>query len=409
METSLGQLLVALDHQRSLARHQLAELTGLTRASVSAASQSLLGHGLIVETRKGAASRQGGPRPTYLEIEKGALNFIGLDLRRERFTGCLIDMGGRVLASTARTVQLGATTELALGSIHAILEELEASAKAPVVSVGVGSVGPISARDGVILSENFAALNGIPIVDLLSRNRPGVTNLRIGAVAATYGEERIAAENSLGAKSVAFVVIDYAGIGLGLISQGEAWETDHGGVGELGHMVIDPSGPRCTCGRSGCLVQYASGRALLRRCGFQEETPAEGLAMILAEAEAGNERMQGHLMAVGEKLGGALVNMDRLLRPERIAIGSSHEGLADWYFRGVRSYAQGLPDTIGGRALLDRMFLCARGSTAIAYGAAALQLKSFLRQPEPVLDEMTGKMRSRRTGRRLAPNGTATI
>ena len=405
MATTLGRIMTILDREGMRPRHRLADEAGLTRATVTIAVRSLMDWGLVRETRRGKASRRGGPRPINLVTVAESASFVGLDLRREKFTACLIDLHGKITAVTRRAVPLGVSTEEALATIDALIDELVERSDAPVAAIGIGSVGPLTHHDTVIRSRAFTALNDVPIVERLSLRYGVPVALRTGAVVAAYGEERIAAEQKLDATSVAFCVIDYAGIGLGLISAGEGWITDHGGVGELGHVVIERDGRPCTCGRRGCVLQYAAGAALLDALGLEHgKHPGELMASVVNRADKGDAAAQAALIAAGEHLGTALTDMDRLLRPERIVLGASHDGMARWYLAGVMNYVRTLPDIEGERPLSDRLVVSELGSTAIAYGAAVLQLKRALRDPEAVLGNLQ-QHRLRRDDRGLPLSG----
>jgi predicted NBD/HSP70 family sugar kinase len=387
--TSTGSILTAIDRRGEIARHRIAEETALTRATVSKAVRALLDKNVVIETERGPGSSRGGPRPIMLTINPDALSFVGLDIRREKFTGILIDLAGKPIATRSRSLQMGAPTETLLATIDSILEELEAAAPNKVAGIGIGSVGPILPHEGTIRSHSFTALSGVPFVERLSRLHGVSVDLQIGAVAAAHGEERLTATPDSVARSVAFVVIDYNGIGLGLTSGGEGWITEHGGVGELGHVSIDHGGRPCPCGRKGCLIQYASGRALLQSLGLDAAEDAGSiLSHVSDHADAGDRIVQEALLQAGEYLGHGLVDTDRLLRPERIVVGASHEHMADWYLKGISRYVDTLPDTPGERPLRERLHLASMGSSAIAYGAAALQLKTFLRNPDGTLEQM---------------------
>lgn len=389
MDTSIGNILSSVDRQGELARHSIAEVTGLTRATVSKAVRTLLEKGLVFETERTQGSIRGGPRPILLSINSKALSFIGLDIRREKITGALIDLSGVMKASTNRRLQIGVPTNAILEAIDSILDELEGASESPVVGIGIGSVGPIVPQKGTLQSRHFTELNGVPLVERLEQARGVSVDLQIGAVAAAHGEERLMRTPDSMPRSIAFVVIDYAGIGLGLTSGGEGWITDHGGVGELGHVSIEMDGRQCSCGRKGCLVQYASGRALLQKLNVDPAGDAGGiLAEVAEKAGAGEGPAQEALLEVGEYLGHGLVDVDRLLRPEHVVIGASHDFMADWYLKGAVRYIDTLPEATDERPLRERLHLASMGSAAIAYGAAALQLKKFLRAPEGVIDRM---------------------
>lgn len=389
MDTSIGHILSSVDRQGELARHSIAEVTGLTRATVSKAARILLERGLLFETERAQASSRGGPRPILLTINPRALSFMGLDIRREKITGALIDLNGTMKASTSRRLQIGVPTNTILDAIDSILDELKTASESPVVGIGIGSVGPIIPQKGILQSRHFTELNGVPLVQRLKQAWGVSVDLQIGAVAAAHGEERLMRTPDSMPRSIAFVVIDYAGIGLGLTSGGEGWITEHGGVGELGHVSLDLNGRQCSCGRKGCLVQYASGRALLQRLNADLDADAGGVLSHVAErARAGESQAQDALLEVGEYLGHGLVDVDRLLRPEHVVIGASHDFMADWYLKGAVKYIDSLPEAAEERPLRDRLHLASMGSAAIAYGAAALQLKKFLHAPESVLDQM---------------------
>lgn len=399
MSSSLGRILGALDLDGPQARHRIADAAGLTRATVSTAAQVLIDHGLVRETHRAEGSPRGGPRPILMSIIPEGLNVLGLDIRREKFTGVLVDLAGRQIASVSHAVAIGAAREVVLGTIDAIRDELSPRATGPLAAMGVGSVGPLLVAEGVINSPHFPSLTGLPLVEMLEENFGVPVELRTGAVAAAYGEERIAIGQRAPAGSVAFVVIDYAGIGIGLISGDAGWITDHGGVGELGHVSIERNGRPCPCGRCGCLLQYASGRAVLEALGLQDESdPGAQLARLARAAEAGDARIRAALEEAGRWLGYALDDADSILRPERMVLAASHNRLADWYLKGARTYLDTLPDDRVGRPLRDRIRLSEMGTTAIAYGAATLQLKNILRMPEGALERIAAARRRRGPG-----------
>ncbi|MEO8738229.1 MAG: ROK family transcriptional regulator [Casimicrobiaceae bacterium] len=391
-DSSLGRILELVYERRDLARHEIADEVGLTRTTVSKVVSELIAKGLIAEGNRGQASPRGGPRPIPLTLNDHAVNFIGLDIRREKITAAMINLGGAMQNVLVREMAPDAATTDFAAAIESAVTELKFRSAAPVVAIGVGSIGPVDAHAGVIRSTYFKQLECLPIVSELERRYDIPTALRVGSVMGAYGEACVAAaQAAVAPKSVAFIMVDYGGIGLGLISGGAAWLTDHGGVGELGHVVVDLNGRQCACGRKGCLVEYASGRVLVKQLGYHGrngESEHSWLAQVAIDAESGDLRVQQAVLKAGEFLGCGIADIDRLLRPERIVIGSSHEHLAEWYMRGIRTHLEALPDSDSGPRLLDRLFLAANGSAAIAYGAAAMQLKHCLRSPSRMLDQL---------------------
>lgn len=376
-----------------MARHELADAAGLTRATVTKAVQELIDAGIVAEVERGQSSPRGGPRPILLKIRKDLFHLVGLDIRREKVTGCRVDLSGTVKDSLAIRLDTTATPDRMVQILFEIVDRLAAAQpEIPLGAIGVGSIGPVDVAAGRSHPQNFPVLDDLPVCDLLSKRYGIPATIRIGAMAAAYGEERKYLGERSAPKSIAFVVIDFRGIGLGLISGGSGWLTDHGGVGEVGHVTVDLNGRACECGRRGCLVQYASGLAALKT--REKDGKGRGhdetmLSQLALDAQSGDENAQQSLLEAGRYLGSAIVDIDRLLRPSRIVVGSSHDHMAEWYMRGIQTYVEAVREASEFTALSERLSLASKGSLAIAYGAAALQLKNFMIAPSTILDIVT--------------------
>ena len=125
------------------------------------------------------------------------------------------------------------------------------------------------------------------------------------------------------------------GIGGGLIADGLLQRGRHGFAGEIGHMVVDPSGPRCPCGQSGCWERYASGsglgwmgreaaqagvatRVVDLAGGDPEDVRGEHVTVAAAEGDRQAEAVMGRFawwLALG------LANLANILDPELIVLG----------------------------------------------------------------------------------------
>jgi glucokinase len=118
------------------------------------------------------------------------------------------------------------------------------------------------------------------------------------------------------------------GIGGGLVIDGEV-ERGRGHLGEIGHMVLDPGGPECACGRAGCWEALASGRALDRAARACAAAPSGMLAGsddadgadLVAAAEAGDAAAGAAIEAVARALGRGLAVLVAVLDPDVIVVG----------------------------------------------------------------------------------------
>jgi glucokinase len=162
---------------------------------------------------------------------------------------------------------LEALTEAA----DAILQ-LIGSDRKQVAGVGVGVPSLVAADGSLYDSPNLPALTGLPVRQAFADR---LTEMAVRSGSA--GEWRLVLDNDgtcAAAGELAFgaarghrdaVVITLGtGIGGGIIADGRILRGARGFAGEVGHFVVDPSGPPCHCGRIGCFEQMASGSALGR-------------------------------------------------------------------------------------------------------------------------------------------------
>jgi glucokinase len=176
-----------------------------------------------------------------------------------------------------------------------------------VVAVGVGIAGLVS-RGGVLqVSPNLPGLRGVDVVAEMHRRTGLPIRVDNDATCAAWGEHVAGAAR--GADDVVCVTLG-TGIGAGLIADGELVRGAHGFGGEAGHMVVDPTGPPCPCGRWGCWERFASGSGLAR---LGRDAAAAGRlerALALAGGEATAVRAEHVSQAAAEGDGQALAVMD---------------------------------------------------------------------------------------------------
>ncbi|MDG4761673.1 ROK family protein [Micromonospora sp. WMMD710] len=236
------------------------------------------------------------------------------------------------------------------------------------VAVGIAVPGVVDEARGVAVWSANVGFRDVPLRDL-AVSRLGLPtalghDVRVGGLA----EARLGAGR--GAGHVLFVAIG-TGIAAAHVVDGAAAVGAHGAAGEIGHIMVRPDGPRCGCGRPGCLEAVASAAAIGRRYADQagESTDGAVTAAEVAERAAAGEPLAGRVwqeavealadgLATGQALfdvativlGGGLAQAgDRLLTPLRAAL---HERMT--FHREPRLVAAALGDEAGclGAALL---------------------------------------------------------
>lgn len=162
---------------------------------------------------------------------------------------------------------------------HAVAEQVcdlaRSLADRDVIGVGIGVPGRLDATGETILTAGYVELAGVRLGEIVGDavGRPVV--LANDAHMALAGELAVGA--AAGARNVALFTVG-TGVG-GAVAIGGRIHAGEGNAGQLGHLALDPRGPRCNCGRAGCAEVFASGTALGR---YREEA---GIAASVTVAE----------------------------------------------------------------------------------------------------------------------------
>ncbi len=191
---------------------------------------------------------------------------IGIDVGGTKAQAVVIDAAGEVVESAQRPTPRG---DRSLDVLVDVLIEL-ADEVGHSGSVGVGVPGLVTRRGVLRAAPNLDGVANFPISELLSQRLGSHVHVDNDATCATLAEWRLGA--GVGTRDMMLVTLG-TGIGGGVVANGALQRGANGFAGEFGHMVIDPSGPPCPCGRRGCWERYASG---------------SGLAMLAREAATGH-------------------------------------------------------------------------------------------------------------------------
>jgi glucokinase len=185
----------------------------------------------------------------------------GVDIGGTKILGVALDPAdpGRLLAETRVPTPPG--EEAVLDAIAGVVRELSAQAGAAVGAVGVGIAGLVD-LDGILrVGPNLPGLRGVRVGAELDRRLDLPIRVDNDATCAAWGEHLAGAAR--GVADVLCVTLG-TGIGAGLVADNELVRGAHGFAGEAGHMIVDPRGPQCPCGRRGCWERFASGSGLAR-------------------------------------------------------------------------------------------------------------------------------------------------
>ncbi|MFO7654262.1 MAG: ROK family protein [Candidatus Krumholzibacteriia bacterium] len=258
---------------------------------------------------------------------------IGADVGGTRVKYVLADASGSVIARGDIGTDPGDPGDTLERLVRAAREAASGHGGL-VTAAGLACAGIVSPEDGWLgRSPNLPGWEKRALGDLAAGVIGAPVALANDVNAALYGEARFGA--GVGCRDLVMVALG-TGVGGGLLLDGKLRIGANNGAGEIGHVVLDPEGPRCSCGNEGCLEAYAGSVGMLRRAtelaagtdatpAFQRLMTGSGTqpttAALHVLAEEGDPCARKLFREVGLRLGQAVANVANLLDPERVIIG----------------------------------------------------------------------------------------
>lgn len=275
---------------------------------------------------------------------------IGVDIGGTKVGGGLVDPDGNVLATSRRPTPADDTAGV-IQAVKEVVAELRAD-RDDIEAVGIGAAGWISAdRSTVMLAPNLSWKDE-PLRDKVAAAIDLPVVVENDANVAIWGEHRFGAAR--GHRSSVLYTIG-TGVGGGVVVKDNLLRGTHGVAAEIGHIrSVMPGGRDCGCGRTGCLEQYASGRALTRAAkdGAREDPDKAQILLKLAggdpeaitgrqtteAARAGDEVALAAFDTVGYYLGNSAADMVNLIDPGVILIAGGVVDAGDLLLDPVRKH-----------------------------------------------------------------------
>ncbi len=265
---------------------------------------------------------------------------IGVDVGGTKVAAGLVDQEGKILFQTRTPMVANDSAARGLQSVTSAIDSV--SAKAPSFSgtppkliqgIGICSPGPLDPKSGVVINPpNLTCWRDYPLATEVARIYRVPVKVDNDANAAGLAETLWGAGR--GYRNVFYTTIG-TGIGTGIVIDGRIYHGRTGAAGEGGHMSIDAKGPRCGCGKPGCIEALAAGPAIARRA--REKLDAGRTSAILdlagGKASAVTSEMVGKAYATGDAVAREVMsstfddlsfwlgNVIDLLEPDVIIIG----------------------------------------------------------------------------------------
>lgn len=306
---------------------------------------------------------------------------IGLDVGGTKVLAVAIDAAAPATVLAEERVPTPEGGEGLVDTLVGVAASLAAQTAAPA-AMGVGVPGLVDRSGRLRMGPHLGRINDLPLASLLTE-RSGVP-----VVVDNDANCHAVAEQAVGAAAGAdevLVITLGTGIGGGIITGGRLLRGANGFAGEPGHMIVDPTGPPCPCGKRGCWERFASGTALRRLAheaadggrldGLLERTGGDAGAIrgedITAAARGGDVEARAVLQELSGWIALGLANLVNVLDPAVIVIGGGLVEDADLLLPHVRVRFADLVMAGDQRPELP-IVAAALGGRAGAIGAAVL-------------------------------------
>jgi len=303
---------------------------------------------------------------------------LGFDIGGTKSAVCLGTASGEIKDRTEMAMDSAEAPDSIVGklvdSAQVLLKQHDLAAK-DLDGMGVSCGGPLDWESGTILTPpNLPLWESVPIRTMLESAFAGIrVAVENDANATALAEWKFGAGQ--GTQNMVFVTMG-TGIGAGIILGGQLFRGTNGMAGEVGHQTIKMDGPKCGCGKRGCLEAMASGPAIARLAqesllygrGHSLLAKANGRVKeitarhVVEAAKEGDAFSRGILEEAGAYMGIGLANIIQILNPEKIILGTIavHAGdlilepirraVEEYAWERSRSVCEILPAGLGDRA-----------------------------------------------------------
>jgi predicted NBD/HSP70 family sugar kinase len=370
-EKSLAALFTSILTRGPISRRDAARDIGMSQAAVTKLVKPMIAHGYVTEQE--GYSEGPGRRLIPLVIDPRRHHAIGIKATERELIGVIVDLHAEVRHS-ARVPLHDPRPEAVVRAMAGLARDLERGApelEGTNVGVGVGLGGHVDGRSGLVRYSPMLGWRDVPVRQMLADelDLPVVIENDVNSLA--LAEQWFGA----GRDTSSFAVVTVgSGVGGAIVVDGTLLHGVSGAAGELGHTIIDPSGPPCPCGKRGCLETYASDQAILTAVGRGHGTAAPAsLTEALELAQQGDEVARLAFADAGRALGQGLSGLVNLINPPLVVLSGEGISASDMFMDALSE--EMARDSFSSAAADCRLVVRPLPDETWARGAAAAMLR----------------------------------
>lgn len=372
-----------------ISRADVAKKTKLSSTTVSTLVDDLIKQEYLEEIGEGESS--GGRRPILLKFNPASHFVIGVELEGRNISVAVTDLKINIINKSTEEIKNTDESSVVDEIINLVRQTIEKSGAKfeEIVGMGVGATGLIDTERGIIRQAVNLNWKNVPLKNLIE-DRFDEIPIYIDNIAnvAALGEKWAGAGKEV--KNLIYIRIG-TGIGAGIVLNGTIYQGSNGNAGEIGHMTVEPNGPRCKCGNRGCLEVLASGSAIAKRAITEilggTDTLIKELtngsieqitAKIVAEAAKMGDKLSLEIWEeIGEYLGIAIANLINMYNPEIIIIGGGVAQAGGLLFVSIKRTVK--KRVLPGPGKIVKIVPAKLGENVSTIGAASLALEKIFK------------------------------
>ncbi len=343
-EINQFHILNAIRIAGAISRVEIARITGQSRATVTNITARLIVENLIYEKETEDRSRRGRKR-VLLALNPDAAYVVGVKLSAYRISCAVTDIQADVKSSVNMPVR---TSERPVKFVADLIEEgirhciAEARIDLSQVSgIGLGIPGFVDSRSGVCFWTPLYQKGDVPLKDLIQKRFQIETLIENDTNTVTLAHQWFG--EGKGIDNFLVVTIE-DGVGMGIVVNGQLYRGARGIAAEFGHVVVDPNGRDCRCGKKGCIEAYASNFSILDEAQaaidkgewHHERVPDLRFEEVVTAAQSGERNLQNIFTNAGTFLGMGLAGLIQIFNPSKIIISGEGVRAGNLMFQSLR-------------------------------------------------------------------------
>jgi predicted NBD/HSP70 family sugar kinase len=333
-EQHLGALFEAVLTRGPLSRRDAARITGLSAASVTKLVKPMITHGYLVENLR-EAGVPGRPQ-IPLQVDASRHHAVGIKLMDGEVVGVVVDLHAEVQSS--HRMKYGDTSPAgvvaAIDEMTSILLDRSPVDRDRLLGIGIGLGGHVNGRTGVVVESPFLNWKNVPLRKLVAERLklPVVIENDVNTLA--VAEQWFGAGSSFGTFAVVTIGV---GVGCAFVLDGQLWRGVSGAAGEFGHMVVDPDGPLCHCGKRGCLETLVGDTAIAAAMSAAVGRRITKVSQVVSRAHEGDPDACQVFTQAGIALGRGIAALLNLLNPPLVILSGEGMTASDLFIDALRA------------------------------------------------------------------------